>query len=264
MDWLEAALLGLVQGLTEFLPVSSSGHLVIVETLLGRVDEGIVFEVAVHVGTLLAILVYYRARVAELVVGTLRREPEALGYVGKLVLATLPAVLVGLTVKDRVEALFTRPWIVGVALMATGLILLTTRRSIATATLAAPTWWHALWIGCAQVVAITPGISRSGTTVAVGLLLGVRALAATEFSFLMGVAAIAGAAVLQIPDLMEASRASLAAYAVGGAVAAVSGLGAIALFVRLLRSRRFHVFAGYCFAAGAGFLVYLAATASGH
>ena len=93
---------------------------------------------------------------------------------------------------------------------------------------------------------------------AVALLLGVRALAATEFSFLMGMAVIAGAAVLQIPDLMEASSESLAAYAMGGAVAAISGLAAIALFVRLLRSQRFHVFAWYCFAAGASFLAYLA------
>ncbi len=257
MDWLEAALLGLIQGLTEFLPVSSSGHLVIAETLMGNVDEGIVFEVAVHVGTLLAILVYYRARVAELILGTIRRDAESLAYVGKLVIATLPAVVVGLTVKDQIEALFSHAWIAGAALLVTGCILLTTRKTIDRATLEAPTYLHALVIGCAQVVAITPGISRSGTTVAVGLLLGIRALAATEFSFLMGVAAIAGAAVLQVPELMEASNESLAAFAVGGAVAAISGLGAIALFVRLLRSQRFHVFAWYCFAAGASFLLYL-------
>ena len=211
MNWLEAAFLGLVQGLTEFLPVSSSGHLVIAETLLGQSNEGIAFEVAVHVGTLLAILVYYRARVAELIVGSLKREPESLSYVGKLVLATLPAVLVGLTIKDQIEGLFEHAWIAGVALLVTGCVLLTTRRSIQTATLAMPTFPHALIIGCAQVVAITPGISRSGTTVAVALLLGIRALPATEFSFLMGVAAIAGAAVLQLPDLMEASNESLVA-----------------------------------------------------
>ena len=258
MDGLEAALLGLVQGLTEFLPVSSSGHLVIAKTLLGRVEEGIAFEVAVHVGTLLAILVYYRARVAELALGTLKREPESLGYVGKLVLATLPAVGVGLTVKAQIETLFDHAWVAGVALLATGALLLTTRSSIRSAALEVPSWGHALIIGCVQVVAITPGISRSGSTVAVGLLLGIRALAATEFSFLMGVAAIAGAAVLQIPALAEAPREALVYYAIGGAVAAVSGLAAIALFVRLLRSQQFHVFAWYCFAAGASFLGYLA------
>ncbi len=258
MNWLEAAFLGLIQGLTEFLPVSSSGHLVIAETLLGHSEEGIAFEVAVHVGTLLAILVYYRKRVAELLLGTLKRESESLGYVGKLILATLPAVVVGLTIKDQIEALFDHVWIAGVALLATGGLLLTTRRSIQSASLAAPSWLHALIIGCAQVVAITPGISRSGTTVAVGLLLGIRALAATEFSFLMGVAAIAGAAVLQLPDLMAASNQSLVSYGVGGSVAALSGLAAITLFVRLLRSQQFHVFAWYCFAAGASFLAYLA------
>jgi undecaprenyl-diphosphatase len=258
MNWLEAAFLGLVQGLTEFLPVSSSGHLVIAETLLGQSNEGIAFEVAVHVGTLLAILIYYRARVAALIVGTAKREPESLRYVGKLVLATLPAVLVGLTVKDQIEGMFEHAWIAGVALLATGCLLLTTRHSIQTATLAQPTWSHALIIGCAQVVAITPGMSRSGTTVAVALLLGIRALAATEFSFLMGVAAIAGAAVLQLPELMDASNESLVAYGVGAGVAAVAGLAAIILFVRLLRSQKFHVFAWYCFAAGGSFLAYLA------
>ena len=259
MDIFEAALLGLIQGLTEFLPVSSSGHLLMAETLLGHArDDGILFEIAVHVGTLFAILAYYRRRVAELVVGVLRGRPEALAFGGKLVLATLPAVVVGLTVKDRVEALFDTPWVAGVALLCTGVILLTTRRTVQTATLEAPGWGHALVIGLAQVVAITPGISRSGTTVAVALLLGIRPLVATEFSFLMGVAAIAGAAVLAIPDALAAPAASLQAFWIGAAVAAVAGFGAIVLFVRLLRSQRFHAFAWYCFAAGGAFLVWLA------
>ena len=150
MDWLEAALLGLVQGLTEFLPVSSSGHLVMAQTLLGHVGDGIAFEVAVHVGTLLAILVYYRARVAALALGTWKREPESLGYVGKLMLATLPAGIVGLTLKVQVEALFDQVWIAGVGLFATGGVLLTTRRSIRSAALDVPTWMHAFLIGCAR------------------------------------------------------------------------------------------------------------------
>ena len=262
MDWLEAALLGGIQGLTEFFPVSSSGHLVMAKEFLGQVDEGIVFEVVVHVGTMLAIVAYYRGRVLELITGTFRRDPVVLAHVGKLALATAPAVVVGLTIKDAVESMFDHAWIVGVALIVTGALLLTTRRTVGTATLDAPSWMHALVIGVAQVFAITPGISRSGTTVAVALMLGIRAAAATEFSFLMGVIAIAGAAVLALPDAAAAPADSLVAYAIGGVVAAVSGFLAIRWFVALLRSQKFHLFAAYCFVVGAGFLAYLALSRS--
>lgn len=258
MEELAAAILGLVQGLTEFLPVSSSGHLVMGAEFLGEVSEGILFEVAVHVGTLVAILIFYRRRIGQLLGGLVIRDPAAWTYSLKLVVATLPAVVVGLTLKDAVEALFAAPAVVGFALMCTGAILLTTRRSVETGTLEEPSWLQAFLVGCAQVVAIIPGISRSGTTVAAGMALGLTPMAATEFSFLMAVAAIAGAAVLAIPDIQSASPETIRLCLIGGAVALASGLAALWLFVRLLRSRRFHWFAGYAFLAGAGFLVYLA------
>jgi len=256
MGWIEATLLGLVQGLTEFLPVSSSGHLVIVESFLGPRAQGILFEVAVHVGTLFAILLFFRARVAALVSGVLRGTPEAWRYVGKLAVATLPAVPVGLFLEHRVEALFDIPWVVGVALLGTSAILLTTRRSVQTAHAPEPTWSQALWIGLAQVVAIIPGISRSGTTVSAALALGVAPLAATEFSFLLGVVAIAGAAVLKVPAMTSASPDLVWACALGAAVSLVSGVGAIWLFVRLLRSKRFHWFAAYTASVGVAFLLW--------
>jgi len=256
MGWFDAALLGLVQGLTEFLPVSSSGHLVIVESFLGPRAQGILFEVSVHVGTLFAILLFYRARVAALVVGVLDMAPEAWRYAGKLALATLPAVPVGLFLKPRVEALFNVPWVVGAGLLGTSLILLTTRRSVQTAYMPEPTWSQALWIGLAQVVAIVPGVSRSGTTLAAALALGVAPLAATEFVFLLGVAAIAGAAVLEVPEMTVASPDLLWACVLGASVSMVSGVGAIWLFIRLLRSQRFHWFAAYTACVGAAFLLW--------
>lgn len=254
----EAALLGLVQGLTEFLPVSSSGHLVMVETLLGQADESLVFEIAVHVGTLGAILVFYHRRIVALVGGALRGEADAWRYAMKLGVATLPAVAVGLGLRDLVEALFARPAATGVALLVTGAFLWTTRRTVRTARLPEPGWGQAVLIGCAQALAITPGISRSGTTVAAALALGVAPLAATEFSFLMAVAAIAGAAVLALPEARAASPEMLAACAVGGAVALASGLAALWLFVQLLRRQRFHRFAFYAWAVGGAFLAWLA------
>ncbi len=258
MESLRAVWLGLIQGLTEFLPVSSSGHLVIGETLLGGVGEGILFEVAVHVGTLGAILLFYRARIFELIGGVLRRDASALRYAAKLVVATLPAVAVGLLLKDTVEAAFDNPALVGVALLGTGAILLTTKRTVHTGTLEEPSWGQALGIGFAQALAIVPGISRSGTTVAAGMALGLAPMAATEFSFLMAVAAISGAAILALPDAQAASPEVVRACLIGGAVALASGLAALWLFVRLLRDRRFHLFAWYAFAAGASFLAYLA------
>jgi undecaprenyl-diphosphatase len=143
-------------------------------------------------------------------------------------------------------------------LLFTGCALWTTKRSWAGASAPEPTCLQAFLIGCAQVVAIVPGISRSGTTVAAALALGVAPVAAAEFSFLMSVAAIAGAAVLMLPDAAAASPEMLRAMALGGAAALVSGLAALWLFVRLLRSGSFHRFAWYTWAVGGGFLTWLA------
>jgi undecaprenyl-diphosphatase len=254
----EAALLGLVQGLTEFLPVSSSGHLVIAAELLGAADESILFEVVVHVATLVAVLLFYRARIWELITGVLSGDADAWRYGGKLVVATVPAGLVGVFGKDAVEQLFAAPQLVGFALIATGAILFTTRFTLPRAHRTEPTWTEALLIGCGQALALVPGISRSGTTVATALALGIAPLAAAEFSFLMSVPAIAGAAVLQLPEAGAASEQALVALAVGSVAALLSGLAALWLFVRLLRAGSFHGFAWYAWAVGAAFLALLA------
>lgn len=258
MSPLEAALLGLVQGTTEFLPVSSSGHLVIGEELLGAKQPGILFEIAVHVATLLSVLIFYRGRIAALARGVLAGEGGAFAYVAKLGVATLPAVVAALAARDFLEGLFERPWVSGAGLLATGALLRTTRATLPRARGGEPSFAQALAIGCAQAVAIVPGVSRSGTTVAAALALGVAPLPAAEFSFLMSIAAIAGAAVLQVPEAAAAEAGAWRAVAVGGAVACVSGVAALALFVRLLRSRAFHRFAWYAWAVGASFLLWLA------
>lgn len=256
-DWI-AALLGLVQGFSEFLPISSSGHLVMAEELLGVSSPGILFEIAVHVATLVSVLVFYRGRVLELLRGALAGSGRAWSYLGKLGVATLPAVAAALVALDFLEGLFDRPAMAGAGLLATGAFLMTTRRTLPRAHGAEPSWSQAFWIGCAQMVAIVPGVSRSGTTVAAALALGVAPLAAAEFSFLMSVAAIVGAALLQIPEASAASSEAIRSCLVGGAVACVGGLAALALFVRLLRSQAFHHFAWYTWLAGAAFLAWLA------
>jgi len=255
---LEALWLGIVQGLTEFLPVSSSGHLVVFETLFGSEGQGgLVFEIGVHVATLGAVVLFYRKRIFELASGGLKGEAPAWRYIGKLVVGTLPAGLVGVGFKHDIEQIFAAPWVTGVCLLATGCIVWSTRRRLDTATGEEPTFAAALVIGCAQAVALLPGISRSGSTVAAALALGVAPAAAAEFSFLLGVVAISGAAVLMLPDISAASPEVVRGVLVGGASALVSGLAALWIFVRMLRSHTFHLFAYYAWAVGAVFLLFV-------
>lgn len=257
VDPIEAILLGLAQGLTEFFPVSSSGHLAMLQALFGGRESGsLIFEVGVHVATLFAIAFFYRVRISELVVGFFGRDPATLEYIGKLALATIPAVAVGLGAKDLIEEQFSNPALVGVALLVTGVIVMSVRFTAPKATAKTPTWTAALLIGCAQAFAILPGISRSGSTVAMALLLGVAPLAAAEFAFLMGIIAITGAAVLMIPELQHVDASAMTDLAYGGVSALVSGLVAISLFVRMLDRSLFHYWAWYCWTVGAAFLLW--------
>jgi undecaprenyl-diphosphatase len=258
LSGLDALVLGLIQGLTEFLPVSSSGHLVMFQVLLGVQQPGLLFEIAVHVATLASVLVFYRRRLVLLGSGALRRRPDELRYLAKLAVATLPAVAAVLAVGDLLEAQFESPAVAGVGLLVTGAVLWTTRGTLGAARLPEPGWIAALLIGCAQAFAILPGISRSGTTVAAALAMGVAPAAAAEFSFLMSVVAIAGAAARTVPELAAVSPEHAGALAVGCVTALAAGLAAIWVFVRLLRTRGFHRFAYYTWAAGALFLVWLA------
>jgi undecaprenyl-diphosphatase len=250
MDWLVAALLGLVQGVTEFLPVSSSGHLVLAEELLGAGGEGILFEVAVHVATLVAVVVFYRRRILDLVGGVVRGSREDLRYCAKLALATVPAVLLVVFARDFMVSLYDDPMVVGMALLVTGAMLMTTRRTLSGAHDPEPGFVAALWIGCAQALAIMPGISRSGATVCAALALGVAPVAAAEFSFLMAVIAILGAMVLELVDLQVVSSAAWSGLGIGSVVALLSGLASLWLFVRLLQTQSFHRFAYYTWAVG--------------
>ena len=261
MSPLEALWLGIVQGLTEFLPVSSSGHLVLFQTLMGLEEDGdLLFEVGVHVATLLAIVIYFRARILALVKGVFRADADAWRYVGLLVIGTVPAVVVALVAGDAIGATLSSPYVTVAGFFITGGVLWTTRRTLPAATLSGPGWRAALLIGGAQAFAILPGVSRSGSTVAAALALGIAAAPAAEFSFLLGIVAIAGAAVLMLPDLAQSSPDMLAALGVGCIAALISGVGAIWLFVWLLGRQTFHRFSYYTWSVGALFLLYLLMT----
>ena len=260
MTLLDAFLLGLIQGVTEFLPVSSSGHLIVAQSLLDVRVPGVAFEVAVHVATLLSVLVAFRSRIVALVRGMARREAESWRYVGLLVLATLPAVVVGLGLKDLVEGLFEAPAVAGGGLLVTGSFLWTAKPALARNPSAPPGVRAAILMGIAQAFAIIPGISRSGSTVVTGLWLGVEAEEAATFSFLMAVPAILGAAVLELPEIAHGSGPGTWPLLLGGGVAAVAGVLAIWTFVKMLERRSFHRFGPYCWGVGALFLLYLLLT----
>ena len=261
MNVWEAVFLGVLQGATEFFPVSSSGHLVVGQTLLGLEIRGVQFEVAVHVATLISVLVIYRGRLIDLLYGTLQRDGAAWRYVGLLALATLPAGIVGVFFRDAIKALFGIPLVTAIAFLVTGAILWSTRRTLAREEWKKPGWRVALLIGFAQAFALVPGISRSGTTVATALWLGMAAEEAAAFSFLMAIPAIGGAALLQIPELAsEGLTLTGTALAAGSIVAAVTGILAIRAFVILLARKTFHRFAIYCWTIGTAFLLYLFAS----
>ena len=188
--------------------------------------------------------------------GFLRGEPEARIYGAKLALASVPAAIVGVGFQDEITAQFSNPLLIGTALCVTGCIVYSARFTAPRASGLAPGWLPAFWIGCAQAVAILPGISRSGSTVAMALAIGLVPAAAAEFSFLLGVIAVGGAAVLMLPEIRYSDPASLTAVGIGSLTALVSGLAAITLFVRMLDRQLFHAWAWYCWAVGLAFLAW--------
>ncbi len=261
MSTLQAVILGLIQGLTEFLPVSSSGHLTLGKALLGVSQEGILFEVVVHLGTFFAVISAFREDVLWLLKGIAGFFPNAerrkhhsqeaaLRYIAYLFWATIPAVIVGLFFKDWVEQAFSDPFLAACLLIVTGLILLLSRLGLKST--GEVNIKRSLIIGISQAFAILPGISRSGTTISVGMLAGVNREEAARFSFLMALPAIGGAFILHLKDIGDTAfdTGHLLPLIAGFVVAYLSGLFAIKVLLAVVKKGRFDYFAWYCFAIG--------------
>ena len=248
MSLAESALLGLLQGLTEFLPVSSSGHLVLAQALLGVKQPGVSFEVILHLGTLLSVLVYFRRRVWSMVRAVFVPGDRERRTIVFLVVGTVPAALAGLLLKDLFESAFSSPRLTAVMLLVTGLVLLSSR--FAPVSRRGVTLGGALVMGLGQALAIMPGISRSGTTIVSGIWARIDPSEAAEFSFLLALPAIAGAAVLEIDTLAALQADQALAYLAGAVLAFLSGLVAVYVVMKAVRTGRFDYFAYYCFAAG--------------
>ena len=246
---LEVAILSVLQGVAEFLPISSSGHLVLGKSLLGLGDVGMRLDVFLHVGTLLSIFVFYFAVIRRIVVG---REWS---YVAKIVLSAIPAGIVGVLFKSRLETAFSTPQMVGCALVFTGIVLTVTR--FMPKGESDVSFLRALLMGLAQAVALMPGVSRSGITLATARAAKVDSQKAAEFSFLMSAPPIAGAALLEILEAAgepaaEAARETGWGLCIAGAlIAGVVGWFALKLLVASLKGRWFWLFGPYCIVAGA-------------
>lgn len=252
---LQALILGLVQGVTEFLPISSSGHLVLVPWFLGWEDPGLAFDTFLHLGTLVAVLAYFRHDLWSLALawaGSLRGrrlgDPQA-RVAWLIIWGTLPAVVMGLTLESLFERLFTAPVWVSILLLVTGLLLfLGERVRRGERRMESLTWLGALLVGLAQGVAIAPGVSRSGATISTGLWRGLAREEAARFSFLLATPAILGANLLQLWDLAELSGTWEAASTLllGFLAAAVSGYLAINFLLGFLKRHSLYPFSLYC------------------
>ncbi len=264
MSLIQAFVLGVVQGATEFIPVSSSAHLVLVPWLLNWPAPSFAFDVLVQWGTLLAVVVYFwrdlagiaRAAIRDLLKGKPFESAEAkLGWL--IVLATIPAVALGLAFNDFFESVFGNTRGIAALLIGTAVILVAAERfGQRTRNMESITWLDALVIGLWQAVSILPGISRSGATIGGGMLRGLKREVAARFSFLMSIPVMLGAGVIALKDLKDAGdlAAQAPTIAVGFIAAAIVGFAVIHWLLQFLGKRSLNIFAAYCLIAGAGCL----------
>jgi len=250
LNLLQSVTLGIVQGLTEFLPVSSSGHLVIASKLLG-LQADVPFDVAVHFATLLAVCVFFSRDIFELIKAFLfnRRFSDPYFKLGLLIIVgSIPTAIIGFSLKDIFEAMFSSLAAVGFFLMITGILILTAERyGKARKDIGKVSFLDSLIVGIAQGCAVAPGLSRSGTTISTSLLVGLERKLALRFSFLLSIPAILGASIFKSKAILHNVSIEMIA---GFMAAAISGYIAIWLFMKMIEKKDMNIFAYYCFAAG--------------
>ena len=263
MNWLEVVVLALLQGLTEFLPISSSAHLILVPVLLGWEDQGLAFDVAVHVGTLSAMLIYFRKELQALCMAWVQTEsPHTVGArrLGLwLVLATVPILIVGALLHDTVSTLWRSAELIAWATLGFGLLLWWADRAGARSrTMNQLQWSDALWVGLSQCLALAPGVSRAGIVMTAGLLLGLQRVAAARVAFLLAVPTIAAAGTLSGYELWRHPQAADGlALLLGAGIAGLAAWLCIHFFLHLIERIGMAPFALYRVALGVALLVLL-------
>ena len=259
----EAIIVGIVQGLSEFLPISSSGHIVLTQMLLGIKEEGISFEIVLHLGTLLSVLIYFRVSLWKLCQSLWTKEMiEERMKILWLAVATVPATLAYKLFKEYFDAAFENPVLVsGLLLLTAGLLFIPKIVKSKTADIGLKS---SLWMGIAQAFAIFPGVSRSGSTIAAGLVSGVKAEKAAEFSFLMSIPAIAGGFVLNLKEEAD-KRGSWGqaldsctsdAYIWGAIASAIFGLLAISIAMKVVKQGKLEYFSYYLIVVSIAGMIY--------
>jgi undecaprenyl-diphosphatase len=268
MTTIEAIILGIIQGLTEFLPVSSSGHLVLFQQLFGLKEAELFFDVCVHLGTLVAVIVVFHREIQNIIAALLRivslarqkktilqqieSDPE-LKMVLLIIIGSIPTAVLGLMFKSIADQLFSSSFLTGLMLMLTGLLLWLTRRAKPEnkgAGIEGFSRTKAFTIGIVQGLAIIPGISRSGSTISIGLLLGIDREVAARYSFLLSIPAIVGAGALSLKDGLSQTDPAIRLSLLGAAAATLVGYGALKVLLRMVKKGRLYVFAPYCWLVG--------------
>lgn len=256
MDIINAILLGLIQGLSEFLPISSSGHLVLAANILNFQEEGIAFEVFVHFGTLLSVFVAFRKEISKMIIAPYaiwinkskdKEMREYLNWDFYVLIGTIPAVIVGLLFKDQIESLFSSIILVLIMLSITGTIMIISRFLPVTDKPLKKS--NSFIIGVAQAFAILPGISRSGSTIVTALAYGINRENAAKFSFILSIPAVLGATILKTKDLidMPPDQGEILLLIIGAIAAFISGYFAIIWLINLVKKGKLEWFGYYCF-----------------
>lgn len=277
---IESIILGLLQGLAEFLPISSSGHLVLGHELLNMNEAGMFFDIMLHAGTLLSIFVVFRKKIVDIIVGCVKRDPTQLKEAGYIVLASIPTAMIGLGFKDALESLFTNPRAVCAALLVTGCLLFASQWGKTGSKHqenegVKMNWWRALITGVVQGIACIPGISRSGSTISGMIFLGVNRKYAGEFSFLMSIPAVGGAALLDCIKWFKCQNPAYVAESlehtqkcadagsftpellVGMLVSFIFGIIALKWLMNFVQKGKFHYFSYYLWVAGILGLIFI-------
>lgn len=269
MDLLQAIFLGILQGVTEFLPVSSSGHLVLAQSFIGKdLETGITFEIVVHFGSFCSIVLYYRKLIGEILIDLFKSITPAglksgmyktnsnVKFCYFIIISMIPAMIVGFTMRDAIEELFMNPFFVSCMLLITGALLFSTK--FVKEPHNEVNGIRSLIMGIAQAFAIIPGISRSGSTISVGLFTGMKRIEVANFSFLMVLPVLAGAMVLAMMDLMDTGIETAAAFILiaGFITSFISGYLALSYLVKLLKNAKFYYFSYYCWIVGTVGILY--------
>lgn len=263
MSTLEVIILSIIQGITEFLPISSSAHLILPSAIFGWEDQGIAFDVAVHVGTLLAVMLYFRQDIANLTVGWIKSLGGQHSTDSKLawwvILATIPAGLAGLLAADLIETFLRSPWVLAITTIVFGLLLwLADATAKQQVSMEQMNWRQALIIGLAQAVALIPGTSRSGITMTAAMLLGLDKVSAARFSFLLSIPIIVLSGGYQASKLLsEPTQYDISGILLGMVLSFISALICIHFFLKIISRMGMLPFVIYRLLLGVGLIIFL-------